>query len=114
MGRAYSRRLVRLVQIRQPDGAGGYGSSWIEAGALWADVVARTGGLRVTELGDEPRLRLKITTPGVPQGHASRPAPGDRLRDGTRLYEIEAVHEADPLGRALTLFASEITEGNAP
>lgn len=114
MRRVYARRLERLVQTRVPDGAGGYSSTWQPRGGLWADVKAGAGGVRVTELGEEPRLRLKISMPWVPLGHSSRPEPGDRLQDQTRLYEVEALHEANGSAHALTLFAREITERNAP
>ena len=80
---------------------------------LWCDVRARSGGMRVTELGEEPRLRFKILTRALPAGHADRPQAGDRLRDGARLYEIGAVHEADVRDRFLTLFSREVTERGA-
>lgn len=113
MRRAFTRRLTRLVQVRVADGAGGYTSTWEARGGIWADVKAGSGSARVTELGEEPRLRVRILTPAVPQGHDARVEPGNRLQEGTRLFEVEAVHEADQTGRVLVLFSREITEGGA-
>jgi hypothetical protein len=53
------------------------------------------------------RLQLKITVRATPPGSMSRPDAAMRFRDGARVYLIEAVHEADPRGRALTCFAFE-------
>ena len=39
--------------------------------------------------------------------HANRPEPGQRLRVGSRLFHIKAVHEADFDGRFLTCLAEE-------
>ena len=108
-GARLTRRLERLEAVRVPDGAGGFDRVWERRAGLWAEVAVRSGGARVTELGVAPRLRLRITVQDVPPGHAARPAPGDRLREGVRLYEVEAVHEAAP-GR-LACFAQEVTEG---
>jgi len=107
----FSRRLIRQVRVRVPDGAGGYGAAWQERGALWGDVDGRSGGRRVTEPGSETRLKARITIHALPQNHPDRPRPGDRLRDGARRYAVEAVHESDETGRYLVCFASEVTEG---
>ena len=114
MRRHFTRRLVRMVARRTSDGAGGFDRDWVPSGAIWADVKVRSGGQRTTELGEEPRLRLRIVTHAVPVGHAARPGAGDRLLDGSRLYEVEAVHEADAERRYLTCFANEVTERRAP
>ncbi|MCX8509264.1 MAG: head-tail adaptor protein, partial [Rhodobacteraceae bacterium] len=49
----------------------------------------------------------RITVRGAPQGAPSRPKPEQRFRDGTRLFRITAVTEADGDGRYLTCFARE-------
>ena len=38
-----NRHLVLEAPERAPDGAGGYGETWQPIGALWAEIVARTG-----------------------------------------------------------------------
>ncbi|KIT17289.1 head-tail adaptor protein [Jannaschia aquimarina] len=114
MRRTFTRHLNRLVPERVSDGAGGFERIWTERGSLWGDVQARTGTLRVTELGEEPRLKVKITAHALPQDHEGRPWQGDRLVDGLRAYEVEAVHEDDRRGRWLTIYAREVTEGSRP
>jgi head-tail adaptor len=44
---------------------------------------------------------------GAPVGVPSRPEAGQRFREGSRVYRIEAVAEKDPQGRYLTCFATE-------
>ncbi|WP_308916794.1 head-tail adaptor protein [Jannaschia sp. LMIT008] len=110
MRRTLTRRLVRLVPDHVGDGAGGLSRTWVEVGALWGDVQARSGSLRVTELGADPRLKVRIVIHGVPDDHPSRPRQGDRLRDGGRLFEVEAVHAIDHRGRYLGCFAHEVSE----
>lgn len=107
MKRFYSRRLILERSEAVADGAGGFSRVWPEIGTLWGDVRMRSGDLRDTEFGQTPRLRLRVKTQAVPEGHEMRPRVGDRLRDGGRLYQISALHEGDPLGRTLVLLVSE-------
>ena len=44
---------------------------------------------------------------GAPQGAPSRPLPGQRLRDGARLFAIDAVTEVVPGGAYLVCHAHE-------
>ncbi|MEM8851728.1 MAG: head-tail adaptor protein, partial [Pseudomonadota bacterium] len=76
-------------------------------GAIWAEVRMRSGDLRDTEFGETPRLKLRVTTHAVPEGHVMRPVVGDRVRDGARSYQVSAVHEGDGAGRTLALLVSE-------
>lgn len=113
MTRGYPRRLLRLENVQVADGAGGMVEEWQVRGAVWGNVMARSGGLRAGEFGRTPRLAVRIRIPGLPDGHPIRPTVGQRLRDGTRLYDVEAVHEADPLGRELTILASVVPSEEA-
>ena len=106
MARVFTRRLVRQVPVDTSDGSGGRRRHWEERGALWAEVKMRSGALKQTEFGQTPRLQVRITTYLVPQEHETRPEVGQRLRDGARLFAIEAVHDGD--GRYLTILASEV------
>ena len=106
-----SARLNRLLKLedrqRVPDGAGGFSELWTELGEVWAEVSVRTG--RGTEYGQLPTARTayRIVVRGAPVGVPSRPVAGQRFREGTRLYQIEAVAERDPEGRYLICFATE-------
>ncbi|QOL79785.1 phage head closure protein [Pseudooceanicola spongiae] len=102
-----NRQLVLEQSMRSADGAGGYATIWSELGTLWAEVlpgsstVLRQGGLTVH------RQTLKISVRGVAIGRPSRPLPGQRFRDGGRIYDIEAVSERDAEGRFLVCTARE-------
>ncbi len=106
MARKFNRHLKLQAQMRLDDGAGGYVRSWDPRGGLWAEVRMRSGGLRHTEFGRTPRLQLRITTHELPEAHPMRPLPGDRLLDGGRVFEVEAVHDGDR--RVLVILAAEM------
>ena len=102
-----TRRLVLERAVRAPDGAGGFGESWEEIGTLWAEVAPRTGRVRSGEAVSLSATGLRITVRAAPQGAPSRPQPGQRFREGARLFRIEAVAERDARARFLTCFATE-------
>lgn len=99
-----NRRLVLEAPLRVPDGAGGFGETWVPRGQIWAAIRPRGAGRAVDQAA---RLPLSILMRAVPQGAQARPEAGMRFRDGQRLYRIEAVQENDPLGRFLMCFAHE-------
>jgi len=102
-----NRPLVLEVPGRLPDGAGGFAQGWAVRGTLWAAVAPRTGrdsggeGLRLGRAG------YRITVRAAPQGAPSRPVPGQRLRDGARLFHILSVTESREGAGYLTLWAEE-------
>ncbi|WP_375172654.1 head-tail adaptor protein [Pseudooceanicola sp.] len=106
-----SARLDRLLVLeesqRLADAAGGYAETWVPLGEVWAEVTARTG--RGAEFGAVPtgRVNWRIVVRGAPVGVPSRPEAGQRFREGSRVFRIEAVAEKDPQGRFLTCFATE-------
>lgn len=102
-----SRALLLEEPLRQPDGAGGYTEQWIALGTLWAVVEARTGRLRDAAGATVSATGYRLTIRAAPQGSPARPVPGQRLRDGQRVFAIRSVAEADALGRYLTCFAEE-------
>lgn len=100
-------QLVLEAAERQGDGMGGHQVLWRELGTLWAEMDAGSGRERHAEVGPQSVVRWRITVRGVPIGDPRRPAAGQRLRLGDRLFRIEAVAERDPAGRWLTCFARE-------
>ncbi|MEL0438650.1 head-tail adaptor protein [Phycobacter sp. K97] len=102
-----ARRLVLEDPQRLPDGAGGYVESWAALGTLWAEVSALSGRSADQQGGSLSLQRYRITVRASPVGAVSRPRPDQRFRDGTRLFRIDAVSEADARGRYLTCFAVE-------
>jgi head-tail adaptor len=101
------RPLVLEVPERAPDDAGGFVQVWAARGTLWAALDARTGreaageGLRLGRAG------YRITVRAAPQGAPSRPVPGQRLRDGARLFHILSVTESREGAGYLKLWAEE-------
>lgn len=102
-----NRRLVLEAPERVPDGAGGFAETWSELGVLWAEITPRTGGERAGEELTLSRVPYRIVVRGAPQGSHRRPAPGQRFREGARVFAIRAIAEADPRGHYLTCFADE-------
>lgn len=100
-----ARRLVLEAAARTPDGAGGAALAWTALGTLWG-AVAPLPPVGAGAEGTRDR-RVRVTLRGAPEGSPRRPAPGQRLREGARAWIIEAVEEADPLGRHLVALARE-------
>ncbi|MBN2906134.1 MAG: head-tail adaptor protein [Rhodobacteraceae bacterium] len=102
-----SRRLVLEAPERVADGAGGFVEVWGVRGILWAEVTPRTGGERAGQEMTLARVPYRIVVRGAPVGAPSRPVPGQRFREGARLFVLRAVTEADGRGQYLTCFAEE-------
>nr|WP_273542496.1 head-tail adaptor protein [Szabonella alba] len=102
-----NRALLLERPLRSDDGMGGHVVTWQAVGQVWAEI--RPGAGR--ELGGEDLLLSsvphRITLRAAPPGAASRPVPGQRFREGTRLFDILAVTERDPEGRYLQCFTRE-------
>lgn len=102
-----TRQLVLEAAERMPDGAGGFAEAWVGLGTLWAEMVARTGRTRGGEEVPVSATGYRITVRAAPEGAAARPRPGQRFRDGARVFHIEAVAERDAGARFLVCFARE-------
>lgn len=102
-----TRRLTLEERQTAPDGAGGFSVTWTALGVVWADMAPGASGLIAG--GDTPLARVtwRITIRAEPEGRAARPRPGQRFRDGERLFAIRAVREADASGACLTSIAEE-------
>ena len=100
-------RLALEGPARQDDGMGGYRMEWRRLGWLWAEMKAQAGQERGAEVGPQSVVPWRITVRAARAGDPRRPASGQRLRMGSRLFLIEAVAERDPQGLWLTCFARE-------
>ncbi|WP_373353221.1 head-tail adaptor protein [Pseudoroseicyclus sp. CXY001] len=102
-----NRSLVLEAPERASDGAGGYTEGWAVRGTLWAEIAS--GSLGAAAGGGAPlaRRRVKITVRAAPFGAPSRPEPGQRLREGARVFRILSVAEAENAQRYLTLLTEE-------
>lgn len=102
-----NRKLVLEAPQRIADGAGGFTTTWVVLGALWAEIKAGTGRERAIEGVTASMIPWKITVRAARVGAPSRPKPEQRLRAGDRVFRILAVAETDPDARFLTCFAHE-------
>ena len=102
-----TRRLVLEGKTQVPDGAGGFTTEWAALGTLWAELRPGTGRDVAGEEVTLSSIPYRITLRGAPQGAPSRPVPGQRFRDGERVFAIVAVTERDAAGQFLTCFARE-------
>jgi head-tail adaptor len=102
-----NRALFLEAPEQQADGMGGYVLTWQAVGQLWAEVLPGSG----REVGGEEMLLAsvpyRITVRGAPEGTSLRPVPGQRFRDGARVFDILAVTEREPDGRYLRCFVRE-------
>ena len=97
--------LERLEEV--PDGAGGQHESWVALGALWGEVLPRTGRETMGEAGQVSVTGFRVRVRAVPQGHSARPLPEQRFRQGARVFRINSVTEADPEARFLICICDE-------
>ena len=102
-----NRALVLENRVGTPDGAGGQTETWVPLGTLWAQVAPGSGKQGRTVDGALADTPMVITVRGAPVGSEQRPVPGQRFRDGSRIFGIEAVSEADNRAQFLTCFARE-------
>ncbi len=102
-----NRRLVLERMDRVPDGAGGFSDIWMPLGTLWAEVRPRSGRDRAGEAALVSVVPVQVIVRAAPIGSSMRPEAGQRLREGARVFVIEAVAEQDLEARYLTCFAKE-------
>ncbi len=102
---ALSRLLTLEARQDAPDGAGGYLKTWVSLGQVWADVQYRTG--RDGERGEAAMgvSRCQIIVRAAPFGAVDRPKAGQRFRQGTQVFRIQAVGERGDDARYLTCSA---------
>ncbi len=107
MSPALNRALVLEDPLRTADGAGGYDLSWVALGTLWAEL--RPGSGREREVHALPRSQAPFvaTVRAVGVDAPSRPKPGQRFREGNRIFHIHAVTEANGNRQFLTCRVSE-------
>lgn len=102
-----NRALVLEEVVRSPDGAGGFTEVWTALGTLQAEILPGSGS---DTLGEERMLSAvpyRVTVRAALVDAESRPKAGQRFREGSRLFLIQAVTERDTDGRYLTCFSRE-------
>lgn len=104
---ALTRKLTLEAPERVPDGAGGYTTEWRALGQHWAEIRTAKGRAAEGVAGPLSRVPLVIVIRAFPVGTDARPVPGQRFREGTRHFGINAVTEADQSARYLEITAQE-------
>lgn len=94
MRRPLNRKLVLEERSGIADGAGGYSGGWVALGTHWAEVGRRSGRQERGEVGARSRVTYIVRLRAVAPGQPSRPRPGQRFRDGDRLFLIRSVGDA--------------------
>lgn len=102
-----NRKLTLEEAVRAPDGAGGFTSTWVARGELWAAIDALSGHERAGESVTLSTVPCRITVRAAPVGAPSRPRPDQRFREGGRVFRIQAVAESDAWGLYLVCNALE-------
>lgn len=86
-----SRKLELEAISRTSDGAGGFSGAWVSLGTHWGAVDPITGRSERGEGRVRSRVGYRITVRAVPPASSARPKPGQRFREGSRIYDIRAV-----------------------
>jgi len=102
-----NRQLTLETAVNTPDDAGGFTTEWQALGTLWAQINPGTGRERALHNLPRSHVPLQIFIRAAPVGTPSRPIPGQRFREGSRIYNINAVTEKDKAGRYLLCHADE-------
>ena len=102
-----NRKLVLEEPQRVADGAGGFTTTWSALGTLWADISHGTGREKAAEQLTISSVPYRITVRAAPVGAPSRPKPEQRFVEGTRIFRILAVTEADIGVHYLVCYAQE-------
>ena len=102
-----NRSLVLEGPVKVADGAGGYVRAWEPLGVLWAEVKPGTGRELAQGQATRSRVPLTITLRAAPHGAPSRPKAGQRLVEGTRIFNILAVTETGAHAQYLICHADE-------
>ena len=90
-----NRSLVLESPSNVPDGAGGQTVLWVPLGQLWGAVKFASGSVRTAETSAQSRLNIDVFVRGAPDSSTLRPKPGQRFREGGRVYRIDTVGDWD-------------------
>ncbi len=101
-----NRKLELEAPVRSGDGAGGFSGTWTVLGTHWGAVEPGAGRLERGEGFPRSRVAYRVTIRAVPPTSVSRPKPGQRFRDGTRVFDIRAVRDSSD-ARFLTCLVDE-------
>ncbi len=105
--RGFTRRFVLEQRQDLPDGGGGLVESWMALGVHWAAVKPLSARERTTGGRSGAAVTHKAYLRGFEFGSAARPRPDQRFREGSRVFAIRAVTEADDRRELLLCWIEE-------
>ena len=105
--RTLNRKFTLEALAATPDGAGGQAEVWAPLGEHFVSLTASAG--RERNPGGRPSARVTHTCwlRYYDYDDPARPRPDQRFREGTRIYAIRAIAEADDLRRYLVCWLEE-------
>lgn len=107
MGPRLTRRMALEEKQVSADGGGGETVAWVHLGTLWADLRPARGSEGTIGGRSASRVTHRVVVRSAPDGSPRRPAATQRLRLGTRLFDILAVADEDAAGAYLRLWVAE-------
>lgn len=102
-----TRQMVLESSLKTDDGAGGHVTTWVPKGTVFADVKSGTGRQTGGVVATLSKLTCRVIVRAAPEGAASRPVAGQRFREGSRLFRIDAVAAYDRGAHYLTCYVVE-------
>jgi len=102
-----NRQMVLEARQVTSDGAGGFTQGWLPLGTVWAEVSPRSGREMSQSGAAVSRMSYRIIVRAAPVGDEQRPAAQQRFREGSRIFNIDAVAEHGTDGRYLQCWAQE-------
>lgn len=103
------RKFDLQESVATSDGAGGFTQVWNSLGTIWGDVLTASG--REREIGERSvtTSTYRVVVRSAPHGAPSRPTAKQRFVEGTRIFNIHAVSEANDTNQYLVCWVSEGT-----
>jgi SPP1 family predicted phage head-tail adaptor len=102
-----SRKLALEEQVREPDLAGGFVTTWQALGVLWANVERQSGSETLISGRTASIYTYRVIVRAAPPSSPQRPTPAQRFREGERIFTIRTVSDFDREGRYLECTADE-------
>lgn len=103
----FNRRLFLEEKQKLADGAGGYSESWVVLGTHWGAIRADRGRVRGSGGVEVSTVPYRIVVRAAAVDSPARPKPGQRFRDDTRIFSVEAVADNVPGPLFVTCYTKE-------
>jgi head-tail adaptor len=104
-----TRQMILETPVKVDDNAGGHETTWAPLGTLFADVKSGTGRQSGDLVATLSKSAVRVIVRAAVVGAPSRPKAGQRFREGSSVFRIDAVTPFDRGAHYLTCFAVEET-----